>query len=57
LSPEQTIVIAKLCKTYKKGNTFKYPADYVTQYDSCKNCINWQAGRCEKAGDILNSIY
>ncbi|HQE06161.1 MAG: hypothetical protein WBJ82_05010 [Tepidanaerobacteraceae bacterium] len=57
MSPEQTIVVAKLCKTYKKGNTYRYPADYVTQYDTCKNCVNWQVGHCEKAQDILNSIY
>jgi len=57
LSPEQTIIVAKLCEAYKKGNTFRYPADYITQYESCKNCVNWQVGCCEKAQELLNSIY
>ena len=56
LSPEQTIIIAKMCDDYKKGSTFKYPADYIKQYASCKNCTNWQVGRCEKAQDILNTL-
>lgn len=57
MSPEQTIIVAKLCEAYKKGNTFRYPADYITQYESCKNCVNWQVGCCEKAQELLNSVY
>lgn len=56
MSPEQTIIIAKTCEDYKKGSTFKYPAEYIMQYRSCKNCSNWQVGRCEKAHDILNTL-
>jgi len=56
MSPEQTIIVAQSCKDYKKGSTFKYPAKYVLQHDSCKNCANWRAGRCEKAQDILSAM-
>jgi hypothetical protein len=56
MSPEQTIVIARQCLDYKKGSTFRYPADYIEHYESCKNCLNWHAGKCEKADDILNSV-
>ena len=56
MSPEQTIIVAKCCKDYKKGSTFKYPAKYVSLYDSCKNCCNWRAGRCEQAQNILRTI-
>ncbi|MDD4568537.1 MAG: hypothetical protein PHE70_00190 [Tepidanaerobacteraceae bacterium] len=56
MSPEQTIVIAKMCKDYKKGSTFRHPADYIMHYESCKNCIHWQVGSCEKAQDILNYL-
>jgi hypothetical protein len=56
MSPEQTIIVAKMCEDYKKGSTLKYAADYINQYASCKNCTNWQVGRCEKAQDILNSV-
>ena len=56
MSPEQSIAIAKQCVDYKKGNTFKYPADYVMHNESCKSCLNWQAGKCKTAYDILNSL-
>lgn len=56
MSPEQTIIIAKSCEDYKKSSTFKYPARYIMQYQSCKNCANWRVGRCEKAQDILRTI-
>ncbi len=56
MSPEQTIIIAKMCKDYKKGSTFKDAANYINQYASCKSCTDWQAGRCKKAQDILKSL-
>lgn len=56
MSPEQTIIIAKMCKDYKKGSTLRHPANYIMQNDSCKNCMNWKVGRCEKAQDILITL-
>ncbi|MGI6486138.1 MAG: hypothetical protein ACOX15_07540 [Tepidanaerobacteraceae bacterium] len=57
MSPEQSIIVAKSCDYYQKcDNTKKYPAGYLLRYDSCKNCANWNLGRCERAQDILRSI-
>jgi len=56
MSPEQTIIVAKICEDYEKGGSVKYPARYLVQYESCKNCTHWHVGGCEKAQDILNTI-
>lgn len=56
MSPEQSIIVAKSCDNYQKCSGKKYPANYLLRYDSCKNCENWDVGRCEKAHDILRSI-
>ncbi|MGI5857753.1 MAG: hypothetical protein ACOX8P_00275 [Tepidanaerobacteraceae bacterium] len=56
MSPEQTIIVANMCEDYKKGSTLKYAASYINQYASCKNCINWEVGRCKKAQQILTSV-
>ena len=56
MSPEQTIIIANMCKDYQEGNTFKYPPEYIMQYKSCKSCSNWKVGKCERAYNILKAI-
>lgn len=56
MSPEQTIIVAKLCDSYKEGSTYKYPAKYLTKNVSCKNCKNWCVSGCEKAETILNLV-
>lgn len=56
MSPEQTIMVAKMCDSYKKGNTYKYPAKYLIENASCKNCSKWSAGGCNKANDILHLV-
>jgi hypothetical protein len=56
VSPEQTIIVAKSCGDYEKSSSVKYPARYLVQYESCKNCAHWHVGRCEKAQEILKTI-
>ena len=56
MSPEQTIIIANMCKDYQEGNTFKYPPEYIMQYKSCKSCSNWKVRKCERAYNILKAI-
>jgi hypothetical protein len=56
VSPEQTIIIAKSCEDYEKSGSIKYPARYLVQFESCKNCAHWNLGGCQKAQDILKTI-
>jgi hypothetical protein len=56
MSPEQTIVVAESCQDYEKCGEIKYPAKYLMQHKSCKNCAKWSVGRCEMAQEILNAI-
>jgi len=56
MSPEQTIIIAKNCDEYEKSSSMKYPARYLMQFESCKNCAHWDLGGCPQAHDILKTI-
>lgn len=56
MSPEQTIIIAKNCEEYNRNETLQSPPGYLNQFQSCKNCVNWNVGNCDKAQLILNSI-
>lgn len=56
MSPEQTIIIAKSCDEYEKSSSIKYPAGYLMQFESCKNCAHWDLGGCPQAQDILKTI-
>ncbi|HHY04567.1 MAG TPA: hypothetical protein GX534_05215 [Thermoanaerobacterales bacterium] len=56
MSPEQTIIVAESCQDYEKCGEIKYPAKYLMQHKSCKNCAKWSVGRCEMAQEILNAI-
>ena len=57
MSPEQTIIVAKNCEDYRKNEALTSPAArYLSQYQSCKNCENWNVGTCDRVQVILNSI-
>lgn len=56
MSPEQTIIVAKICDSYKEGNTYRYPPKYLIKNICCKKCRSWCASGCDKANEILYLI-